>query len=463
MLHRHLPTLPQWLGILLLLILTTAGWRTAMVASDGDTCMHWRVGEWMLQHRQLITHDVFSHTRFHAPVISKEWLSQIIFAIAGRLAGLTGLAWIAAVVLAATFALLYRQLLRAGHDLFVSTGIILVVLWAASSHWLARPHLFSLLLMVLWCDSLRRERWLRLPALMLLWVNLHGGFLAAFLVLAAYWLGAALEKNWTRLRILTLTGTLCGLASLINPHGYRQHWHSVQFLQSKFLTGWLAEYASSDFHSAGALGFLTLLAIIFLTLALARPRISTTDAVLLLSWTYFALHSSRNIPLLAIVSAPILAGAIPARWPEFSRRTLNTSNAGNGWIAIALTLVLVSVPLRTTVIPADTWPVQAVEYIRQHPHKFSGPMFNQYAWGGYLMWALPEHRTFVDGRTDFFGEDLIREFSDTTALQTNWTEALTKYDVQWTLMPQTHRLNLALKDWSCVYSDSVATIRSRSP
>ena len=69
-------------------------------------------------------------------------------------------------------------------------------------------------------------------------------------------------------------------------------------------------------------------------------------------------------------------------------------------------------------MPPDKWPVEAVDYIKKHPEQFGGNMFNQYVWGGYLLQALPEHRTFVDGRTDFYGEALIRQFDDTSALRT---------------------------------------------
>src|SRR5437870_11890058 len=112
-----LPSVSDWLWLLLLVMLLSQPWRTAMVASDGDACRHWRVGEWILQNRQIIHTDVFSHTRAGQPIISKEWLSEIIFAAAGHRAGLFGLAVVAAVVIATTFSLMHRQLLRAGSDL----------------------------------------------------------------------------------------------------------------------------------------------------------------------------------------------------------------------------------------------------------------------------------------------------------------------------------------------------------
>src|SRR5258706_9546792 len=120
-LSRLLPSVSHWLWLLLLVMLLSQPWRTAMVASDGDACMHWRVGEWMLQHRQIIRTDEFSHTKLGQPVISKEWLSELIFAAAGRAASLFGLAVVATIVIATTFALVHRQLLRDGSDLLVAT------------------------------------------------------------------------------------------------------------------------------------------------------------------------------------------------------------------------------------------------------------------------------------------------------------------------------------------------------
>ena len=146
----------QWLWLVILLILLAQPWRTMMVSGDGDTCMHWRVGEWMLQHKQILRSDVFSYTRLGQPIVSKEWLSEIIFAAAGRWWGLYGLAVVAALVIATTFAFLHQQLLRETNDDAAALVVTLVGAWAACTHWLARPHVFSFLLAALWGDALRR-------------------------------------------------------------------------------------------------------------------------------------------------------------------------------------------------------------------------------------------------------------------------------------------------------------------
>ena len=469
------PSLTQWIWLVMLLLLISQPWRTVMVASDGDACMHWRVGEWMLQHKQIFRTDVFSHTRFGQPIISKEWLAELIFAFAGRLGGLFGISAVGALVIATTFALLHRQLLREGNEILTATGITLLAAWAANSHWLARPHAFSFLMALLWHDALRRfERTangralaISLGALMLLWVNLHGAFLAGFTILGAYWLAAAVARDRRKLTVLSTVALECAFVSLANPSGYKLHWHNLHFLHSGFLTDWLAEYSSMRFDSPDAAGFSAWLALMFLTLALRRPRIGAGAALVLVLWTYFALYSIRNVPLLAIVSAPIMAPAwseaVRSKWGDFSLGLQRNNNAARGWPVVALVALAVTVFIpHPTEMPAKDWPVDALAFIRQHPEKFAGHMFNQYAWGGYLMQELPEHRVFVDGRADFYGEELVKEFDETTHLRPDWGVALQKYEVTWTLMPRDHRLNLALAllqpQWSCVYTDSVAAV-----
>lgn len=468
------PSLSQLLWLALLLLLLAQPWRTTMVASDGDACMHWRVGEWMLEHKQIIRADVFSHTRLGAPIISKEWLSELIFAGAGRLGGLYGVAVVGALLIATTFALLHRQLLREGNDALVATALAFLAAAAASAHWLARPHAFSFLLMVLWNGALRRfERTgnartllAALGVLTILWVNVHAGYLAGFLVIGAYWLGAAIKRDRRKLGTLTTAGLLCAVVSLLNPNGYRVHVHNLQFLQSDFFKNWLAEYASMRFDSPDAVGFALWLALMFLTLAVRRPRLSMSEALVLISWTYFALYAARNIPLLVILTAPILAPAwsevVRARRHALSERASAFNATCRGWpVVVAVAIATIVFVPRPTELPANRWPVAAVEFIKRHPDRFAGNAFNQYMWGGYLMQVLPEHKVFVDGRADFYGEDLVKEFDAATALRTNWLPVLAKYDVGWTLMPTDHRLNAALTlltGWERAFSDETATI-----
>jgi hypothetical protein len=470
------PSLTQGLWLALLLVLLSPWWRTFMVNADGDALFHWRVGSWMLQHRRVIRQDVFSHTRYGAPIISKEWLAEVIFATAGEWLSIYGLCLVAALVIATTFAVLHRQLLRAGNEPLVATLLVLLAAWVSRSHWLARPHIFTLLLAVIWHGTLQRyERdgaagrlAMTLAGLTVLWVNLHGGYLVGFLILGAFIAGAIVSD---RRKVFPLAGILmlCATVSLINPNGWRLHIHNIEFLQSNFLTGWIKEYSSPDFHVAGPRVLLVWLGLIFVTLVWHRPRWSAGSAILVAMWVYFALYAGRNIPLLALLSAPVItppwSAWVRQRWPTFSNQVARANAGACGWPVIGVLAVLAILYLpRPVPMLRALWPVDAVRYIREHPDQFRGEMFNDYRWGGYLLAVLPDHRVFVDGRTDFYGEPLLREFLTAAEAGAGWADVFNKYGVRWTLLPTPHRLNQALagaSGWQCLYTDECATIYGR--
>ena len=80
------------------------------------------------------------------------------------------------------------------------------------------------------------------------------------------------------------------------------------------------------------------------------------------------------------------------------------------------------------------------------------------------MLALPEHKVYVDGRTDFYGEAFIRNFLDMTQARPGWREKLDANRVSWTLLtsnaPLTQALAL-LPEWRRIYSDPLVTIFRR--
>jgi hypothetical protein len=93
-------------------------------------------------------------------------------------------------------------------------------------------------------------------------------------------------------------------------------------------------------------------------------------------------------------------------------------------------------------------------------------MFNDYGWGGYLIYALPERKVFVDGRNDFYGEELLDEFATVNTPKPGWDAVLAKYHVGWTILPTGHPLNTILSlrtDWKQVYADDVCVIYTRKP
>ena len=142
-----------WLAFFLAISLSPA--RVMMIASDADPCWHWQQGNWMLQHHAVVRTELFSHTRPGAPLIDLWWLSEIVMALAGNLFGWDGIVLVAAAVCATCVWLLHRQLLGEDNELLLSTALTLLAAAVCATHWVARPHLATQLLVVVFAWQLR--------------------------------------------------------------------------------------------------------------------------------------------------------------------------------------------------------------------------------------------------------------------------------------------------------------------
>jgi hypothetical protein len=502
-----LPSLTQFLWIAFFLMILLTGWRQVLINVDGDPCWHWRTGSWMLEHRAIMRSDLFSYTRDGAPFVTKEWLSEALFAAAGNRLGWNGVVLVAALVIATTLTLLHHQLLAEGSDALLSTALVLLAAMACSIHWLARPHLFTLLLVVVfawqlrWFDRDRVKTWqlfLGLVPLTVLWTNLHGGFLAGLTLIGIHFVGNIVNAARNdissrpvarrRVVILGILGGTCALATLLNPNGWKLHQHLLSFLWTSSQVHFTSEWNSANFHFAGLHGFaLQLLVLGFILIVLRRPW-ATTDLLLIAFWLYSGLNAMRNIPIFALIATPIFAEHLSVGWRDmrdsaWSRwlhrisndvGAMNRGAGGNGLVAAILTVVLLIMakpmlvggrPIMDTEISANRFPVTAVNYLQTHPQTVHGEMFNEDGWGGYFILYLPEHKVFIDGRDDFYDKTFLDEFTDVSHLTPSWEKTFGKYHVSWTILPVQHPLNRILEmraDWQLVYSDQQTLVFSRT-
>src|SRR5439155_6801352 len=206
-----------------------------------------------------------------------------------------------ALVIATTFALTFRLIIRSRASVPVAVILLVLALGASSIHFLARPHVLSWLFVVIWFQVLddfpqhpRRLIWL--PVLMFLWANLHGGFIAGFVLIALYMIADALQylrnretriPTWSTLRTLGSVSLLSLLASLVNPYGYKLHWHVYRYLTDRWLMNHIDEFLSPNFHGVAQQCFvlLLLISIVAWSVAPRRPRLAHVLIVLFAAQT----------------------------------------------------------------------------------------------------------------------------------------------------------------------------------
>ena len=482
--NPHSWLLPSLRDILFLAIFVAAlllGYR--MLNMDGDLPRHLVVGRFIAQTGAVPTSEPFVYTYFGKPFVPSEWLGEFILYIAYALAGLPGVALLSALTLAATFTLLYAEL---SSRLNLRIPVLLLVVWGAavtSLHWIARPHLISMLLLVLcliWTDRLARGEkvpiwWL--PVLIAVWANVHGEFIVGELVIFAY------AAGWTWDYLLKAPQTppggwklwptllLCILSSFINPTGPRPWLTITGFLSNHYMMTHMAETNAPNFQDSGLSIVLALVAFSIFLLAAKAGRFSSGRAFLLAGFTIMVLTTIRNVHLYGIVAPFVLVEALGGihEIKIFKRIEASLGNIERQ-LKGALWLVVISLILGTFVLTSDVarryyrfdeafFPVQAVNWLKANPQQ--GNMFNNLDWGGYINLSLwPEHPAFLDSVADMSG-DISHEYEAVIMLSNRWQDILRKYNVDWIIFQSDSLLARQLEsdpNWETVYDDSMAVI-----
>ena len=463
-----------------------------LLSTDGDLPRHLRLGEWMLSHGRLLTIDNFSFTKAGTPFVAFEWGSEVLYAWAHRLGGLAAVAVLAGLLLALTYALVVRFLLRRGVEPLLAYLTAMAAALLGASHWVARPHLVTLLLVVLLLELVertdRQSLWWYLP-FFCLWTNLHGGFTYGLTLIGLYlvgdvveWLVGGRQAEWReRARHHAMALGLAIVGSALNANGWRLFAHLVSFFGQPILFEKTQEFLSPDFHVLNGKLFLYALLAVITGLAFSRRRPSGPHLVVLLANIAFALHSQRNVELFAVTALPLMAWHLDTDWrtipglDRIKRAFAQEYEAQYRGVPSALfaaemiVLGAVGGKMAGTVNVADhfdpkLFPVAAVKEARAA--HLTGRIYSEFIWGGYLLYAWPEQKVFIDGGTDHYGEDLVKEHIRLATLLPGWRDVLRQWDVSLALLsvdaPLAHELARE-PGWRVRWCDETAAILERRP
>lgn len=482
-----LPTIADILFISILMYLLFIGYQGLL--ADGDTGYHIRAGEVIIDTLSIPRHDIFS---FHAPKIpwtAHEWLSEVVMASLHRLFGLSGVLVFFAFVISFIYYLLFRIIRTYGGNILISILVLLLVMASSNIHWLARPHIFSLLCVLIWYYLLdefqynNRAVLFLLPPLMILWVNLHGGYIIGLILTGIYLCCNFISFMFTKSpqkkemgkksRYLGLTLMVCLFASLINPYGYHILLFPFKLTSNKFIMDHINEFMSPNFHEP--MFFTYLLFCLIAILAISKKRLHFIECVLALFFTYMSLYSARYIPLFGIIISPIvirqadgLISEADGRFKDFLKKrdyrisSADASARGYIWPSLAVVAAFSFIALGTMDYSFDqeSRPVAAVDFLKTE--RINGNMFNNDEFGDYIIYAAwPEYRVFFDGRSDMYGTEKMKEYFQISQVEPGFDDVIDKYDITWIFFDSQSALSqylLIRDDWSLIYSDNVANI-----
>ncbi len=489
---------------------------------DPDFGWHYKYGECFFQNGKILKENIFSYTYPDYEWVSSYWIPQILIYISNYLLGNT----LPVILTSVTFSVLLFLLLRKhSKDLFsISLVFVLTIITLKSFVITVRPLYFSTLLLLLLIDTLLKKNVNKffIPIIFLIWANTHADFLLGLFILGIYCLDnfftetsaptpdfkkiispfknkvylitylnsfkeylMSLFKNKSIKSPIVDNFWVLGLSvgvTLINPYGFRL-W-AVLFKELNqpfraFVMEWLPPHninflsiVSSTYISMGLIfsilpykeckddnGWNRFIIIVFYILSI--KSVYFLRVVVIVSF-YVIL---KNIELVKKDLLPILKDKLN-KIPAFTS-TLFLIFLSTSALLIFTNNFFLSLNLKKWAVK-NKYPYGAVSYIKKNP--IEGNMLNDYSWGGYLIWQLPEYKTFIDGRmtawrdeSSYLMEDYREIIYATEKNRGVLDKYLEKYNIKWVLNRPDSQLVKYLKEnrpdeWKVLFEDEVSTI-----
>jgi hypothetical protein len=459
---------------LIVLVMVLIGGRTGLL-NDPGTFWHLRLGREIARTAAVPRFDSLTYTRENAPWVDQSWAFDLTLAAIVDRWGWSGAIVAASLGLALIYGALARTLVRAGISPLSAVAVSVLAAGIGSIHFLIRPHLFTFAF-VLWtlraCQKQHeyggRALW-TIPPLMVVWANVHGGFLAGPLIVLTAGFGHAIAGAWDERRKGELVPYVAvfvepRLAPLANPYGVGLYRHVGHLLVGSGVTEIIAEYqpipfGKSEFRIAESV----VLALIALP-TFSTTRMSRYDLLHTLVWLHLALSSVRQTPLFALAAAPGLARLLDGMLSKSPERVL-WSPAWSPWPALAGLALGLLVALRVPFGGPDAakWPLGAVSALNREP--VGARLFHEQDWGGMIeAECQPARHAYLDDRFELFGKEAVLDYLAALEGGPQWDELSDRerFDLVWVRPDRglARRLAADLR-WHVVYRDPVSVLFRR--
>lgn len=487
---------PSLYGVALIAVLAAVFIFGLAPRLDTDLWWHLRVGAFIAAHHAVPSRDMLSYTFVGHAWTDYEWLAELCLYLLYTVGGLWGPLVFFALVMCATFYLAYLQAVQRGVHRILALFVLTTGLLASSATLGARIQMLTLLFLAIYGLVVHRFITRRdgrvlaiLPICMLLWTNLHGGFVLGILLVALSLVGEwinnvtgredALKGDELRGLLLALVGTVS--VTVVNPNGFRQLLFPFTLSLPNAYTNHLNEWVSIDFHMPQMMVFEGMLLLLLASAFLGRSRVNWTHLLMFVAFTHLALSQMRNVAVWVVVVSPLFAyylqnaGTTLMRTLRPHPRRRRQVSAGRAAILnlvmLLLCLLLYAVEAAHFINPralqddeARNFPAGSVAYLQSH--SLPSHLLASYAWGGYVVWKLyPRYRDFIDGRANsVFDDHILFEYLDAYSAAPDWKRVLRSHDVQTVILEPSAPLAQALAQdpsWHLRYHDAVSVLYVR--
>ena len=416
--------------------------REKYCVTDFDTWWHLKVGDWIVQNRALPHTGILSRTAVDRPWVAYSWGYEVLLSRAYDWFGLIGIGAYGTLLTVGVACASYWMLRRLSGR-FWPSGILAGLTCAAFLfNGAPRPVFFSYILFCITlalliasqrASSVRSLYWL--PLVFLLWANLHIQFIYGLFTVGLFvavhvsqkiltkagWSPAYLLRCDLPAKPLVLILGGCVIATLIGPNLYHPYLVVLAYTKAKFTYKVIMELQPLPFRLWSNFVELFLAAAGFYAVGWQK-RIDLFKLALLVVASVVSFRTMRDAWFICFVAAACIAD-FPVT-EETAHRTESLQELAVA-AAVVFLLLFVSAPFTDfsargldRAISRD-YPVNAVNFLRRS--SFSGPLYNNLNWGGFLMWYLPELPVAIDGRNDLYGDELDEVFYNSQSAFPSYT------------------------------------------
>lgn len=401
-------------------------WHITAKNIDPDLGWHLRVGEQIINTGNIPRQDIFSHTMPEFEWIDHEWLvdAWLFWMQINNL-------WLAVTVIFATLAFspFLIWIIRARHLSWL--WVIFLSAISITPFIGVRPQIISFFIFFIVFEMLRSStskhwEWVVLPVIFFIWANLHGGFIVGLILFASFLAAHQFHdkfKNWklwkfhlklendqptisrTQYNHALISFIISILATLINPYGWRLYGEIFTVITSSYAMKYIMEWASVA--SSGNIAILIFLACFLALFINYWQKYSAIALLPIILFFVMGVKTVRNFPLFLIIAMPFIFSAIELlRRDAIKSQKLAPFNARTWQILRFVAIILFMIPIAyagysTRDHQNSGYPEKAIVFMEQKIKNREWNnivMLNEYNWGGYLIWRLPEVKVFIDGR-----------------------------------------------------------------
>jgi len=443
--HKNLLINIPWLGILLLIILSIS---FLLPVLPNDFWWYLRLGQEIQTNLSVPTVDTYSSTVSGQTVSYPMWLAAVVLNGLYKIGDLSAVVFARGIFIAIFYVFLWLICMKKGLPGWLSTLLTIICALAGANNWAVRPQmfvyfLFGITLFLLSSNnqisqdppndkslqkSFSKYFYLLIP-IALLWANLHGSVIILLFIVIPYLLFQQRNLKFFLLVLLII------LATCINPRGPMIWLDTFQLMQAngnQFSQEW-----KPPINTGWQMNLFFFWLLSFVPLAVfSSNKLKLYEWVWFLGFGWMALSGTRYViwflAILLILTSWLLQG--------FMKRKLTAFTFSNIPINFGILVILTFLPIFLLPGIRDKWwalspetvsintPVEATTWLKQHP-ELPEPLFNDYIYGSYLIYALPERTVWIDTRFYPFPTEIWEDYLLISNAEPGWQQKLNQYNI----------------------------------